>query len=70
MTDEPELAVALMRGNPHARAFIRAYLKEADALARAGDRALAEKLKKTKNGLRKRTDINASYRRMYDMLKA
>lgn len=69
MTDEPELAAALMRGNPHARSFTRAYLKEAGALAQAGDRTLAEKLKNTKKALQKKTDINASYRRMYRMLE-
>jgi prephenate dehydrogenase len=68
MTDEPELAVALLRDNPQAGAYIRAYMKQAGELAKAGDRALAEKLKKTKKALQKKTDISASYRRMYGML--
>jgi prephenate dehydrogenase len=69
MTDEPELAVALMCGNPHAKAFIRAYLREAGALVRAGDKTLAARLNKTKKDLQKKTDINASYRHMYGMLE-
>jgi prephenate dehydrogenase len=69
MTDEPELAVALMRDNPHAVKYARMYMKQAQALASAGDRALAEKLERTKKGLQKKTDIDASYRRMYRMLK-
>lgn len=68
MTDEPELAVALMRDNPQAGSYIRAYMKQAGELAKAGDRALAEKLKRTKKALLKKTDISASYRRMYGML--
>jgi prephenate dehydrogenase len=65
MTDEPELAAALMRGNPHAAGYIRAYMKEAKALAGASETALASRLERTKKGLQKKADIAASYRRMY-----
>lgn len=65
MTDEPELAVALMRDNPHAAKYMLQYLKAAGALAAAGDGALAAMLKRSRKGLQKRTDIYASYRRMY-----
>lgn len=68
MTDEPELIAALIRDNPHAPRYMRRYLKEAGALASARGPLLGARLKKTKKGLQKQADLDASYRRMYEIV--
>lgn len=69
MTDEPELITALVRDNPQAPRYMRQYLKEAGALAAsASSSALEAKLKKTKKMLQKQADLEASYRRMYEII--
>src|SRR5574341_804507 len=67
MTDEPELAAALLRDNPYAPAYIARYLKGAQELARTKN--LEPLLKKVKQDLQKQQDLQASYRRMYEMLR-
>jgi prephenate dehydrogenase len=69
MTDEPELILALLRDNPYSSRYIRQYLASAQELARlARGGKLEGRLKKTKTGLQKQQDLQASYRRMYEML--
>lgn len=70
MTDEPELMAALLRDNPHTARYIRQYLKDAQELSRLASRdgRLEPRLKKIKARLKKQQDIDASYRRMYELL--
>jgi prephenate dehydrogenase len=70
MTDEPELIAALLRDNPHSARYIRRYLKDAQELSRlaSGDSRLQARLKRIRSGLQKQQDIQASYRRMYEIL--
>jgi prephenate dehydrogenase len=68
MTDEPELIAALIHDNPHAPRYVRQYLKEAGALASARGPLLGARLKKTKKALQKQRDLDASYRRMYEVV--
>ncbi|HEX9678469.1 prephenate dehydrogenase/arogenate dehydrogenase family protein [Nitrososphaera sp.] len=67
MTDEPELAAALLRDNPYSPAYITRYLKGAQELARTKN--LEPLLKKVKRNLQKQQDLQESYRRMYEMLR-
>ncbi|HKZ61665.1 MAG TPA: prephenate dehydrogenase/arogenate dehydrogenase family protein [Nitrososphaera sp.] len=67
MTDEPELAAALLRDNPYSPAYITRYLKGAQELARTKN--LEALLKKVKRNLQKQQDLQESYRRMYEMLR-
>jgi prephenate dehydrogenase len=67
MTDEPELASALVRDNPYARAYMAGYLKIAQQIA--GTKKLEPALKKIKQDLQKQADPQESYRRLYGMLK-
>lgn len=67
MTDEPELAAALLRDNPYASAYITKYLKGAQGLART--KKLGPLLRKVKRNLQKQQDLQASYRRLYGMLR-
>lgn len=68
MTDEPELIAALIRDNPYAPKYMHRYLKEANALASTRSALLGARLKKTKNELQKKADLDASYRRMYKII--
>ncbi|MGI0020501.1 MAG: prephenate dehydrogenase/arogenate dehydrogenase family protein [Nitrososphaera sp.] len=69
MTDEPELILALLRDNPYSARYIKQYLASAQELTRlARGGKLEGRLKKTKAGLQKQQDLQASYRRMYEML--
>ncbi len=69
MTDEPELILALLRDNPHSAIYIKQYLASAQGLARlTREGKLKGRLKKTKAGLQKQQDLQASYRRMYEIL--
>lgn len=68
MTDEPELISALILDNPYARKYIAGYLKDAQGIARLSQKALEGRLEKTRSALEKQQDIQASYRRMYEML--
>jgi prephenate dehydrogenase len=67
MTDEPELAAALLRDNPYARTYMARYLKVLQQIA--GTKKLEPALKKIKQDLQKQSDLQASYRRLYGMLK-
>jgi prephenate dehydrogenase len=70
MTDEPELVVALLRDNPYSAKYIKQYLKSAQELARlVRTGKLDDRLKRTKSGLQKQQDLQASYRRMYEMIE-
>jgi prephenate dehydrogenase len=69
MTDEPELIVALIKDNPHARRYIRQYLKQATELASSSEELLKLRLKKVRTRLQKQTDIEASYKLMYEMIE-
>ncbi len=69
MTDEPELITALIRDNPQAQRYMRQYLKDASALAAPASTSTFEaRLKKTKKILQKQADLDASYRRMYEII--
>lgn len=77
MTDEPELVAALLRDNPYAAQYIKQYLRGAGELARlatAGGRSgagrLEARVKKIQAALQKQQDLQASYRRMYEMLQS
>lgn len=67
MTDEPELATALLRDNPYASAYVARYLKGAQELAKT--KKLGPLLQKVKRDLQKQQDLQASYRRLYGMLR-
>ncbi len=67
MTDEPELATALLRDNPYARAYLAMYLKNAQQIA--GAKKLEPALKKIKRDLQKQADLQESYRRLYGMFR-
>lgn len=67
MTDEPELAAALLRDNPYVRAYMARYLKSAREIARTG--RLEPLLRKIKQDLQKQQDLQESYRRLYGMLR-
>lgn len=65
MTDEPELAAALLRDNPYVKAYVARYLKSAQEISRT--RKLQPLLKKLKKNLQKQQDLQESYRRLYSM---
>lgn len=67
MTDEPELAAALLRDNPYTSTYIVKYLKGAQELVRTKN--LETLLKKVKRDLQKKQDLQASYRRLYGTLR-
>lgn len=67
MTDEPELAAALLHDNPYARAYVAKYLKGAQKLARTKN--VESLVKKIKHDLQKQADLPESYRRLYRMLR-
>lgn len=67
MTDEPELAAALLQDNPYASAYIAKYLKGAQELARTKN--LGPLLQKVKRDLQKQQDLQASYNRLYGILR-
>jgi prephenate dehydrogenase len=67
MTDEPELAAALLHENPYAHSYMFRYLETAQHLARTKKIELI--LKKIKKDMQKQTDLQESYRRLYVMLR-
>lgn len=67
MTDEPELAAALLRDNPYVRAYMARYLKGAQEIARTGK--LEPLFRKVKQDMQKQQDLQESYRRLYDTLR-
>lgn len=78
MTDEPELVAALLRDNPYAAQYIKQYLRVAGELARlaasarsaSGGARLEARVKKIQAALQKQQDLQASYRRMYELLQS
>lgn len=67
MTDEPELAAALLRDNPYVKAYTTRYLKGAQEIARTGK--VGTLFKKVKQDLQKQQDLQESYRRLYGTLR-
>lgn len=67
MTDEPELAAALLRDNPYVRAYMARYLKNAQEISRTGK--LRPLFKKVRQDLQKQQDLQESYRRLYGVLR-
>lgn len=67
MTDEPELAAALLRDNPYVRAYMTRYLKTAHEISRTGK--LGPLFRKVRQDLQKQQDLQESYRRLYGALR-
>jgi prephenate dehydrogenase len=73
LTDDPELIASLIRDNPHALSRIGQYLKKARTLERLASRdheGLLSEIRKLEAHLRSRRDLQLSYRRLYDALRA
>jgi prephenate dehydrogenase len=75
MTDEPELVAALLRDNPYSARYIGQYLKGAGELARlasGGSKGgrLEARVKRIQGLLQKQQDLQASYKKMYEMLQS
>ncbi|MER3407510.1 MAG: hypothetical protein C4292_01530 [Nitrososphaera sp.] len=73
MTDESELVAALLRDNPYSARYIGQYLKSAAELARlASGRSgrLEAQVKKIQGLLQKQQNLQASYKKMYEMLQS
>lgn len=69
MTDESELIITLLRDNPYSAKYFKQYLKGVQELVKMVHHGkLEERLKKTKSGLQKQQDLQASYKRMYEMI--
>lgn len=67
MTDEPELAAALIRENRYTRMYVSRYLKSAQRIAKT--KKLEPILKRLKQDLQGQQDLQESYRRLYGILR-